>query len=163
MKTGKCACKGDFLDRFIQPEILMLLCGQPMHGFSILKEYNRRTGVAGAIDPTGLYRTLKKMEENGLLASDLDTMSTSKPRRIYSVTSEGLSLSLIHIFRNLRVCFLNILKIKHVFLLVNEFAFVNIPFLYLLIFSFSSFFSSVLSPVPVLLFPQPPVFSIERK
>ena len=91
MKTGKCACKGDFLDRFIQPEILTLLCGQPMHGFSILKEYNRRTGVAGAIDPTGLYRTLKKMEENGLLASDLDTMSTSKPRRIYSVTSEGLS------------------------------------------------------------------------
>lgn len=91
MKTGKCACKGDFLDRFIQPEILMLLCGQPMHGFSILKEYNRRTGTAEAIDPTGLYRTLKKMEENGLLASDLETVSTSKPRRIYSVTSEGLS------------------------------------------------------------------------
>ena len=62
----KCACKGDFLDRFIQPSILLLLSTESMHGFSIYKRLQDSDIMDySGIDPTGLYRTLKKMEDAG--------------------------------------------------------------------------------------------------
>ena len=83
----KCACKGSFLDRLLQPTILMLLYRKPLHGFSILKEMEK-SGIMdySGIDPTGLYRTLKKMEAAGLLASEWDM--SDQPRRIYKITEE---------------------------------------------------------------------------
>ena len=70
----KCACRGSFLERFIQPSILLLLNEEPMHGFSILKKlYKSDVMDYSSIDPTGLYRTLKKMEESGLLTSRIET------------------------------------------------------------------------------------------
>ena len=76
----KCACRGSFLERFIQPSILLLLNEEPMHGFSILKKlYKSDVMDYSSIDPTGLYRTLKKMEESGLLTS----------RIVYEITDEG--------------------------------------------------------------------------
>lgn len=89
---NKCACKGAFLDKLIQPTILALVGQTPMHGFSLLKEMQTmRICGCGEIDPTGLYRTLKKMELAGLLTSHWDTSNTSMPpRRIYSITLDGL-------------------------------------------------------------------------
>lgn len=86
----KCACKGSFLDKLLQPTILMLLCRQPLHGFSILKkmEESRIMDYSG-VDPTGLYRTLKKMETAGLLASKWDVNDNTQPRRIYEITADG--------------------------------------------------------------------------
>ena len=84
----KCACKGSFLDRLLQPTILMLLYRKPLHGFSILKEMEK-SGIMdySGIDPTGLYRTLKKMDAAGLLASEWDM--SDQPRRIYKITEDG--------------------------------------------------------------------------
>jgi len=86
----KCACKGDFLERFVQPVILMFLSRESLHGFSILKKLEKDT-VANAsdVDPTGLYRTLKKMEKAGLLASIWDMETGPQPRRIYQITPAG--------------------------------------------------------------------------
>lgn len=88
MNYGKCACKGNFLDRFIQPAILTALYDEPLHGFSLLKKMkdNGLTGE-GAVDPTGLYRTLKKMEAAGLLSSEVE--NAKKTRRVYAITDEG--------------------------------------------------------------------------
>lgn len=86
----KCACKGSFLDRFIQPSILLLLNNENLHGFSICKKLLASDIMDySGIDPTGLYRTLKKMEESGLLISKWDTDSASQARRIYSITEDG--------------------------------------------------------------------------
>ena len=86
----KCACRGSFLERFIQPSILLLLNEEPMHGFSILKRlYKSDIMDYSSIDPTGLYRTLKKMEEAGLLASRLETENPLQTKRIYEITQEG--------------------------------------------------------------------------
>lgn len=86
----KCACKGSFLDRFIQPAILMLLNKESMHGFSIHKTLlESDTMDYSGIDPTGLYRTLKKMEESGLLISQWDTDTTAQARRMYTITEDG--------------------------------------------------------------------------
>ncbi len=40
-------------------------------------------------DPTGFYRTLKKMETAGLLFSRWDTQQSAQPKKIYSITPEG--------------------------------------------------------------------------
>lgn len=86
----KCACKGDFLDRFIQPSILLLLNSESMHGFSIYKRLQDSDIMDySGIDPTGLYRTLKKMEDAGLLTSQWDTDTASQARRIYTITGDG--------------------------------------------------------------------------
>ena len=86
----KCACNGAFLERFIQPSILMYLSKENLHGFSILKKLNESDIIDySGIDPAGLYRMLKKMEASGILSSKWDVKNSSQPRRIYSITSEG--------------------------------------------------------------------------
>ena len=86
----KCACRGAFLERFIQPSILMFLAKENLHGFSILKKLEQsKAADYSDIDPAGLYRTLKKMEGAGLLASKWDTETGAQPRRIYQITEEG--------------------------------------------------------------------------
>lgn len=86
----KCACKGSFLDKLIQPTILMTLYQNPLHGFSILKEMEKSEVMDySGIDPTGLYRTLKKMETAGLLVSKWDINDHTQPRRIYEITEDG--------------------------------------------------------------------------
>ena len=81
MKSIKrvCACKGGTLTRFIQPVILTILSEQDDHGYSILSK------LAGTYlwkdkkpDASGLYRTLKNMEQQGLIVShiDIQTMRT---------------------------------------------------------------------------------------
>ncbi len=87
----KCACKGSFLERFIQPAILMCLATENLHGFSLLKKLSEEKYISsgGAVDPTGLYRTLKKMETAGLLTSEWDMESAAQPRKTYAITDEG--------------------------------------------------------------------------
>lgn len=86
----KCACKGSFLDKLLQPTILMLLHQKRLHGFSILKKIEE-SGIMdySNIDPTGLYRTLKKMESAGLLVSKWDVRDNAQPRRFYEITADG--------------------------------------------------------------------------
>ena len=86
----KCACKGAFLDRFIQPSILMFLNAGDLHGFSILKKLKESNFIDySGIDPTGLYRMLKKMEKSGLLVSGWDIKDIARTKRIYSITDKG--------------------------------------------------------------------------
>ena len=86
----KCACQGAFLDKFLQPAILVVLSRGSSHGFQMIADLERSGMVSGdSLDPAGLYRTLKKMEGGGLVTSVWDTESASKPRRVYSITPEG--------------------------------------------------------------------------
>ena len=86
----KCACNGSFLDKFIQPALLVILTHGDNHGFQMIAELEQSGMVSGdSLDPAGLYRTLKRMEAGGLVSSHWDTDNSSKPRRIYSITEEG--------------------------------------------------------------------------
>jgi len=90
MRGGKCACRGVYLEKFIQPAILKILFNEPHHGFYILNKLSETSIFEGNTpDPTGMYRTLKKMEESGLLKSEWDTENSAQPRRIYSITNDG--------------------------------------------------------------------------
>lgn len=89
--VAKCACKGSFLDKLLQPALLTMLSKGASYGFQLLSDLEKNGMVSGdSLDPAGLYRTLKRMESVGLVSSFWDTESCAKPRRIYSVTEQGL-------------------------------------------------------------------------
>jgi len=89
MKT-RCACKGFFLDKFIRPSILLELYDQDLKGPDILKQLNSGPMVKyGKFDPTGFYRMLKVMEEEGIIVSRWEIHESKKPIKVFSITTEG--------------------------------------------------------------------------
>lgn len=88
--TVKKPCKGDYLDKLLQPAILSLLCEGDYHGFYLLAELERRSLVSDA-DATGFYRTLHKLEADGKLNSRWEVTKGEKPRKVYSITEVGIS------------------------------------------------------------------------
>ena len=84
----KCPCKGDYLDKLVQPAILSVLCEGPAYGLELLRELERRHLADGA-DVTGFYRSLKKLEADGRLSSVWQTENGERPRRIYTLTESG--------------------------------------------------------------------------
>ena len=90
LAAEKCACRGSFLDKFLQPAILVVLSKGSSHGFQMIADLEKSGMVSGdSMDPAGLYRTLKRMEAAGLVRSYWDTETGSKPKRVYSITEEG--------------------------------------------------------------------------
>ena len=90
IEQEKCACRGSFLDKFLQPALLVTLEKGPAHGFQLISDMEKSGMVSGdSLDPAGMYRTLKKMEAAGLVSSEWDVETTSKPRRIYQITPVG--------------------------------------------------------------------------
>jgi PadR family transcriptional regulator, regulatory protein PadR len=88
MKQTRCACKGFFLDKFIQPFILLELYHQDRQGIEILKQLKDMEKFE-KLDPTGFYRMLKKMEESEMITSHWNITENEKPIKIYSITDSG--------------------------------------------------------------------------
>lgn len=88
--TESCACKGDYLEKFIQPCVMMLLCAGPAHGFKLFADMRAR-GLTDRVDATGFYRTLKKLEQDGKLTADWVVEPGQKPRRVFALTDAGLA------------------------------------------------------------------------
>lgn len=88
MKPVKRPCKGDYLDKFLQPAILSLLCEGPSYGFYLLTELERR-GLVSNADATGFYRTLHKLETDGKLTSSWEIDIGDKPKKNYAITDRG--------------------------------------------------------------------------
>ncbi|MDD3470069.1 MAG: PadR family transcriptional regulator [Thermoguttaceae bacterium] len=83
----KCACRGSYLDKLIQPAILTALIRGEMYGAEILKRLQKSHAE---LDPAGFYRTLKKMEDAGLLRSRWEMPSHERPVRVFAMTESGL-------------------------------------------------------------------------
>lgn len=76
-----CACRGANLSKFIQPVILAILKKGPSKGYGIIHGATDYATFDKPPDATGLYRTLRQMEEKGLIEK-LDTDE-------YQITAEG--------------------------------------------------------------------------
>lgn len=72
---------------FIRPCLLLLLSEQPSHGYDLLERLGR-LGLH-AIDPGGLYRALRAMEQEGLVVSRWEPSDVGPARRTYRTTDEG--------------------------------------------------------------------------
>lgn len=72
------------------PYILLLLSRYQMHGYLLLQRL-AELGV-GLFDPATVYRALRAMEKDGLIASHWDTASEGPARRVYSLTDAGVEM-----------------------------------------------------------------------
>ena len=79
------------LRRFLEPCLLLLLHKGDSHGYE-LAEAIKSFGFdeRNPVDPSLIYRTLRRLEERGMLTSRWDTASSAGPaRRVYRLTEAG--------------------------------------------------------------------------
>jgi poly-beta-hydroxybutyrate-responsive repressor len=73
---------------FVRPCLLLMLREHPAHGYDLLERL-RAFGFDGS-DPGGLYRTLRVLEDAGLVRSRWERSSTGPDRRVYELTRAGM-------------------------------------------------------------------------
>lgn len=87
----KCSCKGSNLDKLLQPSILTILAKQDLHGYLIIQELEKKNLFHGVkADNTGIYRTLKVLEDKGLLQSEWDIDGNGAAKKTYKITEPGV-------------------------------------------------------------------------
>ncbi|MDP8958873.1 MAG: helix-turn-helix transcriptional regulator [Actinomycetota bacterium] len=79
--------QGGLPKNFIRPCLLLLIGEQPSHGYDLLERLGT-LGIGGS-DPGGLYRTLRSMEQEGLVTSTWEMSTVGPARRTYRLTDEG--------------------------------------------------------------------------
>ena len=73
---------------FLRPCILLLLREEPAHGYDLLERL-KPLGFERD-DPGRLYRSLRGLEDEGLVRSAWEPSGTGPDRRIYELTREGV-------------------------------------------------------------------------
>ena len=80
--------EGEGLSRsYVRPFLLLLLAEGPSHGYELLEQV-RKAGVRNA-DAGGLYRSLRAMEQEGLVSSWWEPSQAGPARRSYILTPDG--------------------------------------------------------------------------
>jgi DNA-binding PadR family transcriptional regulator len=75
---------------FLQPCLLLILAEGPQHGYGMMEELSRRNLLGVEVDVGNLYRTLRRMEAEGLVE-----LAWSEPgagprdKRVYRISSRG--------------------------------------------------------------------------
>mgnify|MGYP005840862591 CR=1 FL=1 len=85
-----CSAAAGRVHGFAQPWLLLLLLQRPSHGYELMQRLARDDDVPSA-DPGLLYRTLRQLEDEGLVHSCWDTESPGPARRLYEVTPAGVA------------------------------------------------------------------------
>ena len=80
----------DLISDFARFYILTILYEGPIHGYDILRNFERRVGKP--ISPGIVYPFLQKLEERGLIAFRVEPIG-EKERKVYSLTEEGVTLT----------------------------------------------------------------------
>lgn len=88
--TGECRCDGGQPKNFVRPCLLLLLAEAPAHGYELMERL-RPLGFE-VNDPATVYRSLRQMEDEGLVTSQWDTSNRGPARRIYTLTLDGHDL-----------------------------------------------------------------------
>ena len=86
----RCPCKGDTLDKFVQPIILLILSKGSCSGYAIVKQMAHYPMLENNLpDTTGVYRQLKAMEQKGAITHVDYTDETGTEKKRYEITDEG--------------------------------------------------------------------------
>ncbi len=72
---------------YLRPCLLLLLAEGTSHGYELLDQV-AALGL-GRVDPGGLYRCLRAMDEEGLVRSSWEPSDSGPARRSYELTDEG--------------------------------------------------------------------------
>ena len=68
----------------VRSAVLALLAEEPMHGYQIIQEIDRRSGGSWKPSPGSVYPTLQQLEDEGLVRAE-----EQEGRRVYRLTEEG--------------------------------------------------------------------------
>ncbi len=74
---------------FLRPALLFMLTRDNAHGYSLLDGLAEFGFNPDRVDPSMIYRTLKEMEEFGLVSSHLGEESLGPQRRVYQILPQG--------------------------------------------------------------------------
>jgi DNA-binding PadR family transcriptional regulator len=76
----------------LEPALLAVLGSQPSHGYDLRRAVEDLSGGLVCMDPGGMYRVLRRLEEEGYVASSWSTGEHGPQRREYELTDDGRSL-----------------------------------------------------------------------
>jgi PadR family transcriptional regulator PadR len=88
--VDRCRCDGGQPKNFARPCLLLLLAESPAHGYELLDRL-RPFGFE-LNDPASVYKSLRQMEQEGLVTSEWELSTRGPARRVYSLTSDGRDL-----------------------------------------------------------------------
>jgi PadR family transcriptional regulator PadR len=84
-----CRCHNERQSRWLEPSVLYLLWGEQKHGYELMSELPKLGFMTGAADPGAIYRTLRHLEDVGLVESEWDTSGSGPAKRVYSLSELG--------------------------------------------------------------------------
>ena len=81
----------DFLPlKPVDLELLLALAEQDLHGYGLVQAISEHTDGLLVLDPGNLYRVVKRLLADGLIAeSDREAMDTEERRKYYRITPLG--------------------------------------------------------------------------
>lgn len=79
-------------ERYMQPCLLLALKSKSSYGYELIQEISKFGFIEGQAPPGMVYRHLRDLEENGLVASEWRTAGTGPAKRVYQITAEGLEV-----------------------------------------------------------------------
>jgi DNA-binding PadR family transcriptional regulator len=74
------------------PLLLYLISQQPMYGYQIIKELERRSQGYFRFKEGTLYPALHRLEESGLILGKWQVPPGGRQRRYYHITDKGLAI-----------------------------------------------------------------------
>lgn len=77
----------------VEPAALAALLNKAGHGYDLRREIREMTDGELEVDPGGLYRVLRRMEEEGFVTSAWADGESAPQRRDYELTVEGRDLA----------------------------------------------------------------------
>jgi len=87
--VGGCCGSWGRVRGFIQPCLLLLLQQRPSHGYELMERLSEKEDDP-EVEPALVYRTLRQLEEDGLVRSSWDTAGGGPARRLYELTPGGV-------------------------------------------------------------------------
>ena len=87
-----CPCPPSRLERFAEPCLLLSIAEESAHGYQLIEKLARFGLQELAPDPTLIYRTLRRMEQEGLVTSKWVPSESGPAKRLYHLTPEGEEL-----------------------------------------------------------------------
>lgn len=86
----QCNClESPRIEGFLIPCLLLLLKEKPAHGYELMENLGKLDFLKAVPDPGVMYRYLRRLEDEGIVASQLEPGSGGPARKVYSLTSEG--------------------------------------------------------------------------
>jgi PadR family transcriptional regulator, regulatory protein PadR len=85
-----CTCAMGNVYRFVEPVVLLMLkLKERSYGYDLAHDLKEHALTDAEIEKAALYRTLRRLEQNGHVVSKWDVDGGGPARRVYSLTQSG--------------------------------------------------------------------------